>query len=129
MWIEHGVPALQALGAAFDPERMDACLLVTPTRDALGLDGPGDFFLEADGRLRFRGEAAGAPYAYCGVQVFKPALAAAEPDAVFSTSRIWRRLATEGRLYGVVLEGEWMHVGDPAARLAAEARLGASAAE
>ena len=123
VWIERGEPALGALARAFDPERMDACLLVTRTDRALGLDGPGDFFIDAGGRLAFRDGAPDAPYAFCGVQVFKPALAAAEPDAVFSTSRIWRRLAAQGRLYGVELDGEWMHVGDPAARLAAEARL------
>ena len=128
VWIERGVPALAALAEAFDAGRMDACLLVTRTDRALGLDGPGDVFMAADGRLRFRGQEARAPYAYCGVQVFKPALAAAEPDAVFSTSRIWRRLAQEGRLYGVELQGEWMHVGDPIARDAAEARLRSSAA-
>ncbi len=128
VWLEQGTPALAALAQGFDPLRMDACLLVTRTERASGLDGPGDFFMGADGRLAFRGEAADAPYAFCGVQVFKPALAAAEPDAVFSTSRIWRRLAGEGRLYGVELNGEWMHVGDPAARTAAEVKLRRSAA-
>ena len=128
VWIETGRPALQALAAAFDRERMDACLLVTRTERALGLEAPGDVFMDTDGRLRFRGHAPTAPYAYCGVQVFKPDLAAAEPETVFSTARIWRRLAAEGRLYGVELEGEWMHVGDPAAREAAEVRLRMAAA-
>ena len=123
VWIEQGPAALPALAQAFDPARMDACLLVTRTARAIGLDGPGDFFMADDGALRFRGEEAAAPYAFCGVQVFKPALAAAEPDVVFSTSRIWRRLAQAGRLHGVELQGEWMHVGDPAARAEAEARL------
>ena len=123
VWIEPGEPALAALARAFEPRRMDACLLVTRTDRALGLDSPGDFTLADDGRLAFRGDAPDAPYAFCGVQVFKPALAAAEPDTVFSTSRIWRRLAAAGRLYGVELAGEWMHVGDPLARTTAEARL------
>ena len=123
VWIERGRPALEALADAFDPAEADACLLVTRTERALGLDGPGDVFMAGDGRLSFRGDAARAPYAFCGVQVFKPGLAAAEPEQVFSTSRIWRRLAAQGRLTGVELEGEWMHVGDPAAREAAEARL------
>ena len=128
VWIEHGAPALQGLSEGFDPERMDARLLVTRTGAALGLDSPGDFFMAPDGRLGFRGDATSAPYAFCGVQVFKPALAAAEPETVFSTTRIWRRLAAGGRLYGIELQGEWMHVGDPAARLAAEARLRTSVA-
>jgi N-acetyl-alpha-D-muramate 1-phosphate uridylyltransferase len=128
VWIEAGRPALADLAAAFRPEAMDACLLVTRTEAASGLDGPGDFSMDPDGRLRFRGDEACAPYAFCGVQVFKPALATAEPDRVFSTSRLWRRLAAEGRLFGVELQGAWMHVGDPAARAAAEARLRSSAA-
>ncbi|WP_174300511.1 nucleotidyltransferase family protein [Caulobacter sp. S45] len=128
IWVETGRSALRSLGAAFDQARMDALLLVTRTEHALGLDGPGDFFMAEDGRLSFRDEAPSAPYAFCGVQVFKPTLAAAEPGEVFSTSRIWRRLAVQGRLHGVLLLGEWMHVGDPAARRAAEARLRTSAA-
>jgi MurNAc alpha-1-phosphate uridylyltransferase len=32
-------------------------------------------------------------------------------------------MAEEGRLYGAVMDGFWMHVGDPDAREAAEARL------
>jgi N-acetyl-alpha-D-muramate 1-phosphate uridylyltransferase len=125
VWREHGTPALDALARGFDPVRMDACLLVTPTESALGFDGPGDFFMAADGRLTFRGDAANAPYAFAGVQVFKPELVDGEAARVFSTSGIWRRLAAEGRLYGVVLDGEWMHVGDPEARAAAELRLAA----
>jgi N-acetyl-alpha-D-muramate 1-phosphate uridylyltransferase len=123
VWIEHGAPALAALADGFDAVQMDARLLLTPTDRALGFDGPGDVFLEPDGRVRFRGEAASAPYAFAGVQVFKPALAADGPDGAFSTSLIWRRLAEAGRLYGCVLDGDWMHVGDPAARHAAERRL------
>ena len=123
VWIEAGEPALTRLMRVFDPARMDACLLVTRTAAAVGLDGPGDFLMTGDGRLAFRDDAPDAPFAFCGVQVFKPELAAAEPDAIFSTSRIWRRLARAGRLFGVELDGRWMHVGDPAARAAAEACL------
>jgi MurNAc alpha-1-phosphate uridylyltransferase len=32
-------------------------------------------------------------------------------------------MAARRRLYGAVMEGVWMHVGDPAARDTAEARL------
>ena len=44
-------------------------------------------------------------------------------DGPFSLSGLWRRSAAAGRLYGCVLDGDWMHVGDPAARDEAEARL------
>jgi MurNAc alpha-1-phosphate uridylyltransferase len=125
VWIEQGAPALPSLAKAWDPATMDACLLLTPTLAAMGFDGPGDFFRADDGRLTFRGEAPTAPFAYIGVHICKPQIVDGEPLAPFSLARVWRRLAEQGKLYGVVLEGEWMHVGDPAARDAAEHRLAA----
>jgi MurNAc alpha-1-phosphate uridylyltransferase len=128
VWIEHGAPALAALAKAWDPATMDVCLLLTRTATALGFDGPGDFFKDSDGRLTFRGEAAAAPFAYIGAHICKPQIVDGEPLAPFSLARLWRRLAPQGRLHGVMLEGEWMHVGDPAARDAAERRLAADVA-
>lgn len=123
IWTEDAGPALDALAEAWDPAWMDACLLCAPLGRSFGFDGPGDFFRAEDGRLTFRGEAAAAPLAYIGVHICKPQIVDDGPDGPFSLTPIWRRLAQEGRLSGVVLEGDWMHVGDPAARAAAEARL------
>jgi MurNAc alpha-1-phosphate uridylyltransferase len=127
VWIERGAPALARLGAGFDPEAMDALLLLTPTTRALGFDGPGDFFMASDGRLTPRRgtDAATAPFAYCGAHVAAPQKIYAWPEQRFSLFPIWTEMAAAGRLYGQVLDGDWMHVGDPAARDAAEARLAA----
>lgn len=114
--------ALKTLCDQWNPDEMDAALLVTAMETSHGFDGPGDFFME-DGRLAFRNDAASAPWNYMGVHITKPQIVYAEPDGAFSLSRIWRRLAPEGRLHGTVFTGEWMHVGDPAARDFAEARL------
>ena len=46
-----------------------------------------------------------------------------EPDGAFSIVPVWWRLSEQGRLYGAVMDGFWMHVGDPAAREATEAKL------
>ena len=35
-------------------------------------------------------------------------------------------MMAEGRLYGVVMDGFWMHVGDPDALKAAEAKMAAT---
>jgi MurNAc alpha-1-phosphate uridylyltransferase len=123
VWIENGVSALTALTDAWDSARMDACLLLARLDSSIGFDGAGDFFIGSDGALSFRGEADTAPYAYMGLHITKPQVVDAEPDGAFSLAPIWRRLAEEGRLYGAVMDGFWMHVGDPAAREAAEARL------
>jgi MurNAc alpha-1-phosphate uridylyltransferase len=123
VWIETGTPAMEALIQGWRSDAMDACLLVTPTDSAMGFDGSGDFFMDSEGRLTPRGGHASAPFAYTGVKITKPQIVDREPDAPFSLSPVWKRLALEGRLYGVVLEGQWMHVGDPGARDEAEARL------
>lgn len=122
VWTERGEPVLQALAEAFDPGRMDACLLLAPLDQAMGFDGPGDAFLDGD-RLRFRGDAPSAPYAYMGAHITRPDIADAGPEGPFSLTRMWRPLAEAGRIGGVVLDGFWMHVGDPQARDEAEARL------
>ncbi len=128
VWTEPTLPAAEILRRAWDPARMDALLLLVPLENSLGFEGPGDFFLEDDGRLRFRGEAPEAPFGYMGLHVTKPQVVDDGPDGPFSLSPVWRRLAEEGRLHGAVLDGFWMHVGDPVTRDAAELRLGALAA-
>lgn len=124
VWQEQpGVKELDKLARAFDPGRMDALLLITPTANTLGFDGPGDFFLHEDGRLERRGERATAPYAYTGVQILNPRVLEGLPVEPFSTNLIWNTALEAGRLHGCVMDAFWMHVGDPEAREAAENRL------
>ena len=122
VWIDHG-DALGDLIRLWDPERMDAALLLARREGSIGFEGGGDFFLGDDGALTFRGEAPSAPFAYMGVHITRPDYADAGPDGPFSLSPLWRQSAAAGRLYGCVLDGDWMHVGDPQARDEAEARL------
>jgi len=122
VWIDRG-DALADLIHLWDPERMDAALLLAKREGSIGFEGGGDFFFGDDGRLTFRGEAAHAPFAYMGVHITRPGYADHGPDGPFSLSPLWRASAAEGRLFGCVLDGDWMHVGDPEARDEAEARL------
>lgn len=124
VWMDRGdAPWFDALVRLWDPVKMDACLLLATREGAIGFEGDGDFFLADDGRLTFRGEAASAPFAYMGVHITRPDYADGGPDGPFSLSPLWRASAAAGRLYGCVLDGDWMHVGDPQARAEAEARL------
>ena len=126
VWTDNGAPgdtALNQLARLWNPSIMDAALLLAQRENAIGFEGGGDFFLGDDGRLTFRGEAASAPFAYMGVHICRPDYVADGPEGPFSLSGFWRRSAAAGRLYGCVLDGDWMHVGDPEARDAAEAKL------
>jgi MurNAc alpha-1-phosphate uridylyltransferase len=122
VWIENGAPALDAVAAAWDPDKMDVCLLLASTAGSLGFHDSGDVFLD-DGVVRFKNPGEAAPLVYVGVHICKPAITAEGPDGPFSLLPIWKGMAANGRVHGVAPEGLWMHVGDPGARDLAEARL------
>ncbi len=123
VWEEPNGSAIARLAQGFDPSRMSARLMLAAMDQSLGFDGAGDFFMDERGALSFRDALPHSPWAYMGAQIIDPCTVDGEPLEPFSFTRIWRRLAKEGRLFGAPLGGFWMHVGDPEARAAAEARL------
>lgn len=122
-WIEGPRSNLARLVEAWDPARMDALLLLAPTATSLGYDGRGDFRMDPEGRLVRRPEREVAPFLYAGVAVFAPHGFADAPAGAFSLNRIFDRAAAGGRLFGLRLDGQWLHVGTPQAIEAAEARV------
>ncbi|MEJ6789485.1 nucleotidyltransferase family protein [Brevundimonas sp. BR2-1] len=123
VWTDPRGDGLNQLARLWNPSIMDAALLLARREGSIGFEGDGDFFLADDGMLTFRGDAPAAPFAYMGVHICRPDYVADGPDGPFSLSGFWRRSAAAGRLYGCVLDGDWMHVGDPQARDEAEAKL------
>jgi MurNAc alpha-1-phosphate uridylyltransferase len=128
IWIDGVQPNLGRLAAAFASERMDALLLLAPTATSIGYAGRGDFAMAADGRLMRRGERDVVPFVFAGAAILAPALFDGAPAGVFPLTAMFDRAAEAGRLYGLRLEGVWMHVGTPEAVAAAEAAIVASAA-
>lgn len=125
-WIEGAEPNLARLIAAWDDDAMDILLLVAPTASSLGYEGAGDFFREPDGRLRRRGTRLTAPFIYAGVAILKPDLFADTPDGAFSLNLLFDRAIARDRLFGLALDGQWLHVGTPEAIAAAEAQVAES---
>lgn len=119
-WSPEVADPLLALAEAFDPAREDERLLVADTGRALGFDGPGDFFMETDGRLKRRGDAPSAPWAYAGVRIMKPQMYDGRPVERFSAVKVWDELIPQGRARGLALDSFWLHVGDPQALKDAE---------
>jgi MurNAc alpha-1-phosphate uridylyltransferase len=126
IWIDGATPNLARLAAGFDPATMDALLLLAPVVGSIGYSGRGDFAMAADGRLRARSEGEAVPFVYAGAAILTPALFADAPQGAFSLTELFTRAAAAGRLYGLRLEGLWMHVGTPQAIAAAEAAIKAS---
>jgi MurNAc alpha-1-phosphate uridylyltransferase len=127
LWLDEGVPPLEALKRAWNPARMDLLLLLVARGRGIGFEGPQGFFMDADGRLTHSiSPDVVTPFANVGFGIIKPATLDDQPPAgAFSIYPTWHRLQAERRLYGVAMEAYWMHVGDPAARDAAEQRLAA----
>jgi MurNAc alpha-1-phosphate uridylyltransferase len=128
IWIDSVKPNLARLAEAFDATRMDALLLLAPTATSIGYAGLGDFTMQPDGRLKRRAERQVAPFVYAGAAVLSPALFADAPSGAFPLTLLFDRAAESGRLYGLRLEGVWMHVGTPGAITEAEAAIAAHAA-
>lgn len=126
LWIDGVKPNLTRLAEAFDDGRMDALLLLAPTAGSIGYAGRGDYNMEPDGGLKRRGEQEVAPYVYAGAAILSPRLFAGAPAGAFSLTRLFDRAQEAGRLYGLRLEGVWMHVGTPDAIGLAEDAIKAS---
>jgi MurNAc alpha-1-phosphate uridylyltransferase len=114
-WIEGPRSNLQRMAAAWDPERMDVLLLVANVATSVGVDGPGDFMMDAAGRLKKRDERGVAPFVYSGVGIVKPQLFMHETRDVFRLAPFFFAAGEEDRLYGLRLDGIWLHVGKPEA--------------
>jgi MurNAc alpha-1-phosphate uridylyltransferase len=123
LWIEGATPNLKRLVQAFDAASMDGLLLLAPTSGSIGYDGRGDFAMAPDGRLKRRGEREVAPFVYAGAAILSPTLFKSSPQGEFALTPLFERAATAGRLFGLRLDGLWMHVGSPDAIAAAEAAI------
>jgi MurNAc alpha-1-phosphate uridylyltransferase len=126
VWLDGVQPNFARLGDAFEAETMDALLLLAPTTDSIGYAGRGDFAMASDGRLRRRGEGEVVPFVYAGAAILSPILFADAPAGAFPLTALFDSAGAKGRLFGLRLEGVWMHVGTPEAVAAAEAALAAT---
>jgi len=115
--------ALGRMRAHWNPETMDALMLVAPTVTAIGFEGRGDFEMDALGTLKRRQEMSVAPFVWTGVQIVHPRLFDGAPKGRFSINPLWDRAIEQGRLFGLRLEGVWIHVGSPQALEDAEVFL------
>jgi MurNAc alpha-1-phosphate uridylyltransferase len=128
MWIDGVRPNLSRLAETFDPARMDILLLMAPTASSIGYSGSGDYAMASDGALRRRKEHQVVPFVYAGAAILSPALFSDAPAGEFSLIKLFDRAGERERLFGLRLDGVWMHVGTPDAVRAAEDAFLASVA-
>ena len=124
LWRDGTTPMLDRMASAWNPEQMDALLLLHPIEAAIGREARdrGDYFLDA-GRARHRGDEPVAPFLFASVSICDARLLRDSPDGPFSLLKLWNRAESHGRLHGLVHDGDWFHVGTPRALAAAEKAL------
>lgn len=122
-WLEQPGSATDNLARMidrFDPESMDILLMTARLDQATGHTGAGDFILGEDGRLaRYKG--AGDPVIYAGAIILHPRIFSGITEKKFSINRCFDTAASEGRLFGLAMQGHWLTVGTPDAIGEAEA--------
>lgn len=108
VWVTDDL--LEPLKQAWNPDIMDALLLLTRCELMQGYEGDGDFFMDDSGRLTRRGEDdARAPFVYVGCQIIKADSLTNTPE-VFSMNLVWDRMIAKGRLFGAMLDGRVFHI-------------------
>jgi len=127
-WIEGARPNLDWLAAGWDDRKMDVLLLLSPTVRSIGYQGRGDFRMDPAGRLYRRTEREVVPFAYAGAAIVHPRLFAGAPDGAFSLNLLFDKAIEAERLFGVRMDGTWLHVGTPEAIAEAELSIADSAA-
>jgi len=126
-WMEGARPLLDRMASAWDDSRMDALLVVAAIVATSGYSGSGDFLMDAEGRLSRRPERITAPFVYTGCGILSPRLFETAPDGAFSLNVLFDQAIEAERLYGMRLDGPWMHVGTPDAIEEAERMIFESA--
>jgi MurNAc alpha-1-phosphate uridylyltransferase len=123
VWLDGPQTVFAALSDAWDPERMDALLLLVSHARAFNYNGRGDFHLDPLGQISRRKPGRVAPFIYTGIQIVSQRLLRDAPEGAFSTGVLWDRAIAEGRLYGISHSGLWFEVGAPQMIAPTEAAL------
>jgi MurNAc alpha-1-phosphate uridylyltransferase len=115
IWLDGPNNAFAELSRRWNPDQMDALLLLVGHARAANFNGPGDFHMDALGKLSRRRDGRIAPFIYTGIQLVSHRLLRDAPEGPFSTNILWNRAIEEGRLYGLSFSGLWFEVGTPQA--------------
>jgi MurNAc alpha-1-phosphate uridylyltransferase len=127
VWIETATDNLSRHATHWRQADMDGLLLLAPTATSIGYGGRGDFALASDGRIARRAAGASAPFVFAGVSILHPRIMDGAPEGRFSLNASFDQAIARRRLFGLPLEGLWMHVGTPEAIVAAERAMDGAA--
>ena len=89
IWVEGYGQALERMIGRWNSQEMDALLLAASLVTAIGYEGPGDFLMDAEGRLSRVPEGRLSPFAFPGVQILHPRFFDGAKPGAFSINPLW----------------------------------------
>lgn len=104
-----GQNPLMTLANAWDPNKMDALLLLVSRANAKGYSAAGDFLQADNGTIK-----RGPGDVYTGAQIIKTDGLKNISERKFSLHSLWNQMYGTGRIFGVMHKGGWCDVGTPA---------------
>ncbi len=114
MWSEKpgAKPVLHRLGQIWDDETMDILMVLQSVETMSVTKGVGDYDLTPDGRAIRSKNQTGA-YMFTSMRLNHPRLFHDTPEGAFSYLELLDRAQAQGRLFGIVHEGDWHHISTP----------------
>lgn len=126
LWLDpqDGSNTLAEMTHAYEEKEAGYMMLLARREGAVGFTGKGDFFMDAEDRLDWRGERDLAPFMFAGVQIMRAAHFAEVPGEAFSNKWVWNHaLIPHGHFVGHVMRGRWLHASSAEDVLAIERAL------
>jgi len=114
LWVEGMGNSMARMQARWNADEMDALMLLAVAATSIGYEGFGDFIMDKVGHLKRRHEMKLAPFVWTGLQIVHPRLFDGAPKGRFSINPLWDKAIEKERLFGLRLDGTWLHVGTPA---------------
>ncbi len=110
-WRDTDRSSLAQLNHFWDSSQMDALLLLVQVEKAIGYTGVGDYFLTSEDKASYRKNQPTAPYIFSGIRIIHPRLLAGQEVCPFSIVPLFHQAEEQGRLFGLVFEGDWGDIG------------------
>ena len=108
-----GANTLQTMVDTWNPEVMDILILLQPVSNMKLTHGVGDYDINEDGRA-IRSLDKTGKYMFTSMRINHPRIFKNTPDGAFSYLDLLDKAQYEGRLYGLIHEGDWHHISTPA---------------
>ena len=124
LWMEKK-NTIQKLILKWDTDNMDCLMLLAKKEKACGYDGNGNFNANKNGMITIPKNKQYANYIYTGLclvspKLFYPDIIAKNPNKPFSMRLLWESAIEKKRLFGIIHDNLWIHVGTPEAIIRAE---------